>query len=168
MYSAEKPNLSYLVSTHGAVFGGRLQNILRTLKMSHVFSIVKMTQNIKQIQGKKGVAKKRRILKSWNGPSPDLNPIENLWWELKPQFAKQQPNLKKSVKWSQPKSVLRCVVVAKLVASYKKHYYCACQPGFLHQVQSYVLLEDQILTSLSEMHINLKVYEMCFFPWIFG
>lgn len=128
--------------------------------MSHVFSM--------QIQGKKGVAKKRRILKSWNGPSPDLNPIENLWWELKPQFAKQQPNLKKSVKWSQPKSVLRCVVVAKLVASYKKHYYCACQPGFLHQVQSYVLLEDQILTSLSEMHINLKVYEMCFFPWIFG
>lgn len=128
--------------------------------MSHVFSM--------QIQGKKGVAKKRRILKSWNGPSPDLNPIENLWWELKPQFAKQQPNLKKSVKWSQPKSVLRCVVVANLVASYKKHYYCACQPGFLHQVQSYVLLEDQILTSLSEMHINLKVYEMCFFPWIFG
>lgn len=160
MYSAEKPNLSYLVSTHGAVFGGRLQNILRTLKMSHVFSM--------QIQGKKGVAKKRRILKSWNGPSPDLNPIENLWWDLKPQFAKQQPNLKKSVKWSQPKSVLRCVVVANLVASYKKHYYCACQPGFLHQVQSYVLLEDQILTSLSEMHINLKVYEMCFFPWIFG
>lgn len=42
------------------------------------------------------------------------------------------------------------------------------QPGFLHQVQSYVLLEDQILASLSEMHINLKVYEMCFFPWIFG
>lgn len=42
-------------------------------------------------------------------------------------------------------------------------YYCACQPGFLHQVQSYVLLEDQILTLLSEMHINVKVYEMCFF-----
>lgn len=61
MYSAEKPNLSYLVSTHGAVFGGRLQNNLRTLKMSHVFSIMKMAQNIKQIQGKKGVPKKMDI-----------------------------------------------------------------------------------------------------------
>ena len=81
-----------------------------------------MTLNIRPMQQRSG--SKGSILRSWSGPSqsPDLNPIENLWRELKLQVAKRQPrNLKDlericKVEWAKipPK------ICANLLKNYNK------------------------------------------------
>ncbi len=53
------------------------------------YSSMTMTQNTLPRQQRSG--SRRSTLKSWSGLPPDLNPIENLWMELKVRVAKRQP-----------------------------------------------------------------------------
>ncbi len=74
-------------------------------------------------QGNKGVKMKHIIVLEWPSQSPDLNPIENLWRELKVRVAKHQPwnlnDLERICKeeWNK----IPPEMCANLVANYKKH-----------------------------------------------
>ena len=106
----------------------------------------------------KGVSSKRSILRSWSGLAspPDINPIENLWRELKLRVAKGQPwNLKDLERicreeWTKipPK------ICANLLKNYNKLQQtsdlCACQQS----IKSYCSM-DQILISCENMLINI-------------
>lgn len=81
-----------------------------------------------------------------------------LWRELKLRVAEQPRNLKHSCKeeWV----IIPPETYANVVTNYKKHlmHKCTCQKGFLHQVPSHVLLEDQTFISC-----KYNFYVMCFF-----
>lgn len=83
-----------------------------------------------------------------------------LWRELKLRVAEQPRNLKHSCKeeWV----IIPPETYANVVPNYRKHlmHKCTCQKGFLHQVQSHVLLEDQMFISCK---YNFYVMCCCFF-----
>lgn len=65
---------------------------------------------------------RRSTLRSWSGQASLLNPIENLWRELKVQVAKRQPrNLNDLEICKEKNDDIPPEICANLVANYKKH-----------------------------------------------
>ncbi len=86
------------------------------------YSSMTMTQNTRPRQQRRGSRRSIKVL-VWPSQSPDLNPIENLWRELKVRVAKRQPrnlnDLERICKEEWDKiPPEKC---ANLVANYKKH-----------------------------------------------
>ena len=88
---------------------------------------------------KECLKKKHIKVLEWPSQFPDLNPIENLWRQLKLRVAKRQPQQLKDLErickeeWTK--------IPPKICANLLKNYnLCACQQRFLHQVLSPIVL----------------------------
>ena len=123
----------------------------RALKMGHrwVFQHDNDPKHMAKAT-KKWLMKKHIKVLEWPSQSPDLNPIENMWRELKVRVTKRQPqnlnDLERICKEEWDK--IPPEMCANLVANYKKRLTSDCQQGFCHQVLSHVLQRGQILISL--------------------
>ncbi len=117
-------------------------------------------------QGNKGVAQKKHIkVLEWPSQSPDLNPIENLWRDLKVRVAKRQPrnlnDLERICKEEWDK------IPPEMCANWSQLQetsdLCDFQQGFCHQVLSHVLWRGQIL-SFHSLNANqfITFFEMRF------
>ena len=91
---------------------------------------------------KEWLKKKHIKVLEWLNQSPDLNPIENLWRELKRRVAKRQPQNLKDLErickedLQNPYQNL-CKAAEKLKQTSDL---CACQQRFLHQVLNQIVI----------------------------
>ncbi len=137
----------------------------RALKMVHEW-VFQHDNDPKHIaKATKEWFKKQHIkVLEWPSQSPDLNPIENLWSELKVRVAKHQTrnlnDLERICKEEWDK--IPPELCANLVANYKKRLTSViANDGFCHKVLSHVLRRGQILfDSICKSIYNF--FEMCF------
>ncbi len=107
---------------------------------------------------KEWLKKKHIKVLEWPSQSPNLNPIDNLWRELKFRVAKRQPrnlnDLERMCKevWDKIPPEMCANLVDQLQETSDL---CDCQQGFCHQVLSHVLRRGQTRISLIKMQINL-------------
>ncbi len=123
-------------------------------------------------QGNKGVSEEEKHIKvlEWPSQSSDLNPIENLWRELKVRVAKRQPwNLNDSERICKEEwDKIPPEMCANLVANYKKHLTSViANKGFCHQVLSHVLWRGQILIWLIKNANQFITFLKCVFSGFF-
>ncbi len=127
------------------------------------YSSMTMTQNTQPRQQRSGSRKKHIKVLEWPSQSPDHNPIENLWRELKVRVAKHQPRILNDLErickeeWDKIPPEM-CKPGGQLQETSDL---CDCQQGFFHQVPSHVLQRGQILISLNKMQIY-NFFEMHF------
>ncbi len=126
-----------------------------------------MTQNTRPRQPRSG--SRRSTLRSWSGLASLftlINPIENLWRELKVRAAKRQPWNRNDLEriWKEEWGK----IPPEMCANYKKCLTSVIvNKVFCHQVLSHVLQSGQILISLIKMQINLYFFEKRFSRFFF-
>ncbi len=112
--------------------------------MDGFFSMT-MTQNTRPRKHRSVSSKHIKVLE-WPSQSPDLEPIEHLWRELKVRQPRNLNDLERICKEEcGVKSLLRCVRTCDQLQETPD--LCDRQQGFCHQVLSQVLRRDQILIS---------------------
>ena len=126
------------------ILGNNLLPSVRALKMGRGWVFQHDNDPKHMAKATKEWLKKKHIkVLEWRIQSPDLNPIKNLWRELKLQVAKRQPrnlkDLERICKEEWTKIPPKCCT--NLLKNYKQTSdLCACQQRFLHQVLSPIVL----------------------------